>query len=459
MRDDAGMESKAAGGLLHTLFQRRDIEKMPARVRAVIAQQDRQSEILIGYVQVGIGLVFCSLYLIAPTPVDRMSDILAPVPVAIGLFLFLSLARLVRIRRARVSDGFVAASICIDVALIVGLIWSFHVQYGQPPAFSLKAPTFTYLFILVVVRALRFDPKYVIACGLAAALGWLLLTLAVIVSSEPNTVTRSFVAYMTGNYILIGAEFDKIFALLAVTALLALAASQAQKTLAMAISEGETAREITRFLPRGVVEDIRRAESLPEAGNAVARMAAVMMLDIRGFTSVAMSQPAADIVQVLTSLHARIIPIVRANGGVIDKFLGDGVMVSFGAVRESTTAAADAVRVLELLIGECEAWEASLSQYRLERPLVVNVAVTYGAVVFATLGNGDRLEVTVIGDAANLAAKLEKHNKVTRTRALAPVEMLAAAESQGYRLQRPIRSIPSSLVAGVPAPLNLVAWS
>ncbi len=43
--------------------------------------------------------------------------------------------------------------------------WSFHVQYGQPAAFSLKAPTFAYLFISVVVRALRFDPKYVIACA------------------------------------------------------------------------------------------------------------------------------------------------------------------------------------------------------------------------------------------------------------------------------------------------------
>ncbi len=147
-------------------------------------------------------------------------------------------------------------------------------------------------------------------------------------------------------------------------------------------------------------------------------MAAVMMLDIRGFTQLAASLPPHDIVQLLTSLHARIVPVVRANGGVIDKFLGDGTMVTFGAVRESKTAAADALRALEVIVSECEAWEASLGHYQLGRPVSVNAAVTYGAVVFATLGNGDRLEVTVIGDAANLAAKLEKHNKVAGTRRL-----------------------------------------
>ncbi len=56
-----------------------------------------------------------------------------------------------------------------------------------------------------------------------------------------------------------------------------------------------------------------------------------MMIDIRGFTPFAATVPPKAVVDMLTSFHARIIPIVRANGGVIDKFLGDGVMATFGA--------------------------------------------------------------------------------------------------------------------------------
>lgn len=437
----------------------RSTDLLPQRVRTLIAQQDRQSEILIGYIQVAIALWFCTLYVIAPKPIDRMSDFLSPVPIAITLLLLLSIVRLVKINRGPVSDQFIAFSICLDVALLIGVIWSFHIQYGQPPAFSLKAPTFCYLFVFVVVRALRFDPKYVIACGLAAAVGWLILTLAVIQTSEPGTVTRSFVAYINGNHVLIGAEIDKIFSLLVVTALLALAAGQAQRTLAMATSEGATAREITRFLSSGVAEGIRRAESLPEAGTAVDRTAAIMMLDIRGFTTMAANHSAGDVVRILTSLHARIVPIVRANGGVIDKFLGDGIMATFGAVDESPTAAADALRALELILSECRSWEASLAEHNLVAPLVVNAAVTHGAVLFATIGTGDRLEATVIGDVVNLAAKLEKHNKVTKTRALISKDLADAAEVQGCKPIQAAGVLRASVVAGVSQPIDLVYWS
>ncbi|MDB5488052.1 MAG: Adenylate/guanylate cyclase, family 3 putative signal peptide, partial [Reyranella sp.] len=56
-----------------------------------------------------------------------------------------------------------------------------------------------------------------------------------------------------------------------------------------------------------------------------------------------------------------------------------------------------------------------------------------GRVVFGAVGDGERLEFTVIGDAVNFAAKLEKHNKEERTRALTDAATYALAESQGYR--------------------------
>src|SRR5262249_20707246 len=107
----------------------------------------------------------------------------------------------------------------------------------------------------------------------------------------------------------------------------------------------------------------------------------------------------------LTSFHARIVPLVQAHGGVVDKFLGDGVMATFGAVMPSRTTAADALRALDAIMEEAGRWQKDLSELGVTAKLAVNRAAAAGTVVFATLGNDDRLEYTVIGDAVNLAAK------------------------------------------------------
>src|SRR5262249_31248882 len=146
-----------------------------------------------------------------------------------------------------------------------------------------------------------------------------------------------------------------------------------------------------------------------------------------------MTVPPREVVRLLTSLHARVIPAIEANGGIIDKFLGDGVMATFGAVESSSTAAADALRALDNAMAEAASWRRELAKIDGTVELDVNGAVAAGPVVFATLGNADRLEYTVIGEAVNLAAKLEKHNKVEGTRALVPLATLELAHAQGYR--------------------------
>lgn len=431
---------------------------LPPRVRDVLMSEDRRSEVLVGYVQLCVGLLLTSLYIVSPAPADAARSMFAPVPMALAALLAFSVLRLWVIHRGSVPDWFVALSICADVGLLIALIWSFHIQYDQPPAFALKAPTFVYLFVFVVLRSLRFNPRYVLVAGLAAAFGWALITAAALVVSQTGTVTRSFSDYILGNRILIGAELDKILALLLVTGLLTLSARQAQRTLSAAVREESAVREIGRFLSRGVADQIAASETLIEAGHVSEREAAIMMIDIRGFTRLASEMPARDVVRILTSFHALIIPIVRGHGGVIDKFLGDGIMATFGAARPAEAAAADAMRSLEAVIEACEAWEQGLGDRGITAALRVNAAVAAGPVVFATLGDGDRLEYTVIGEAVNLAAKLEKHNKVERSRAIVSAATFLLAMRQGYRVL--VEPVPrrGALVAGVAEPIDLYAW-
>jgi adenylate cyclase len=431
--------------------------ELPERVKAVIREQDRNSERLLGLVQLGIGLLFALVYMIAPRPEDAHASMFSPVPVALAGFIVFSALRLWLIMRAPVPGWFVALSIFADTALLLGLIWSFHLQYGQPPAFSLKAPTLIYIFVFIALRSLRFDPRYVLAAGLAAAVGWLVVTLAAIYASEPETITRSFGDYILGNRILIGAEVDKILAILLVTGLLAFGVERAKRTLITAIREETAGREVRRFLSRGVADAIARSETLVEPGQATERRAAIMMLDIRGFTRFSTTVSPREVVDMLTSFHARIVPIVRGNNGVIDKFLGDGVMATFGAVEPTQAPAADALNALEAILDEARSWKDELARRGIA-VLSVNGSVTSGTVVFATLGNEDRLEYTVIGEAVNLAAKLEKHNKVEGSLALVPAATLVEAMRQGFRARVAPRPRTSVAVAGVPAPIDLFAF-
>lgn len=435
----------------------RMIAALPERVRRIIAEEDRASERQIGLVQLGVGLVLWTLYIIAPRPSDAGMTMFSPVPFALAAFTLFSLLRLWLIFRQRAPGWFVALSIVADVGLVLGLIWSFHLQYGHSAGFALKAPTFVYLFVLIVLRSLRFEPRYVLAAGTAGAAGWGALTAAAVYNDGRDHITRSFSDYLLGDKILIGAEVEKLLALLVVGILLAIGAQRAQRTLVASLREQAAWHEVRRFLPQGVAEQITRADTLIEAGLAADRKAAILMLDIRGFTALSMRLPPAEVVKILTAFHARIIPVVRSRRGVIDKFLGDGVMATFGAASHSETAEADALRALEAILEETKLWQSELKGFGLHDGLQVNAAVASGRVVFATLGGADRLEYTVIGEAVNLAAKLEKHNKVERSIALVEDKTLQRAMAQGYLPRVTYEGRPDSVVAGVAQPVTLQA--
>ncbi|MHA4875171.1 hypothetical protein, partial [Enterococcus faecium] len=81
---------------------------------------------------------------------------MAPVPLALAIYAAFSLGRLILAYHDALPRWILALSVIADMALLLGLIWSFHRQYGQPPAFYLKSPTLLYVFIFIALRALRF---------------------------------------------------------------------------------------------------------------------------------------------------------------------------------------------------------------------------------------------------------------------------------------------------------------
>lgn len=377
----------------------------PERGRAGIRAQQDRSEMAIGWIQLAVVLTFGTLYALSPKTFNADATI-EPVSWVLALYTGFTLLRLFLACRRRLPAWFLALSVVIDIGLLLALTWSFHFQYEQPPSFVLKAPTLLYVFIFIALRTLRFEAGYVLFAGSVAAAGWLLLmTWVISVDSTDAMITQDYVAYMTSNSVLLEAEFDKVASILVVTGIIALAITRMRQLMVRSVAEGVAAPALSRFFAPEVAREITGADRVPEVGEGVVRDAAILVVDLRGF-----SAPANRILgrrgdELFTEYQARMIPTIRRHGGSIDKFLGDGILATFGAVVPSDRAAADALTALDEVFREA--------------PLRVGDAVATDRVVFGAVGDADRLEYTVIGEAVNLALKLEKHTKAEGVSALA----------------------------------------
>lgn len=429
--------------------------RLPARVlRAIDAQRER-SEILTSWVQAGLVGVLAALYLVAPktAPVDAVFQ---PVPWALGIYAAVTAGRLRLAYAGRLTAPFRYASVAVDMALLMVTIWSFHIQYGQPAAFYLKAPTFTYVFIFIALRALAFSPGYVLAAGAAAAVGWLALVgYALAEPGGADRVTRDYVAYMTSARILIGGEIDKIVSILLTTALLAVAAARARELLERALAEQAAAVQLSRFFSPEVAERLIGADELARPGEGESREAAAMFVDLRGFTRLAATLEPKALIGLLGEYQRIAVPIIQRHRGSITTYLGDGIMVTFGATQPNGTYAADALRCADALLEMLADWGRRRTAAGAPAP-GVGIGVEVGTVTCGAIGEEGRLEYAVIGDAVNRAAKLQNHTKAEGVRALTSVAARDRAVAQGYAPGRPQEARFGREVAGVGAPVDVV---
>ena len=465
--------------MLNKLLRRESpVMALPERVRREIELSQDRSEILIGWLQLAVVLTFGVLYLLAPDPrlgslgnkaacfdQELMLPLELSIPIppgfalepwAIGIYLVLTVIRLIWASRARLPGWSLFMSIVFDVALLMVLIWSFHLKYCEPASFYLKAPTMLYVFIFIALRALRFDFRWVLLAGLVAAAGWGALIIYVInVDPTDTMITKNYVDYLTSNSILLGAEFDKIVSILVVTVILAVALRRAYGLLVRAVAEQTAAQDLSRFFAPEVAARIKGADQAITAGSGELREAAILNLDLRGFTKLAETLPPDRVMGLLAEYQSLMVPVIQKHGGSIDKFLGDDIMATFGASSPSETYAADALRACSEALEAAAAWRRDC-QAKGEACPEVNAAVATGRILFGAVGDETRLEYTVIGDAVNLSAKLEKHNKDLGVRGLCNAAAYKAALDQGFSPKGPAPERSSAEVQGVGHPVELV---
>jgi adenylate cyclase len=425
---------------------------LPDRVRLAIHEQEDATERLISWIQLTVVVIFGVLYAISPKPEADFTL----TPWALAIYLVLTLIRVVWSHVTRLPGWSLMVSVFFDMTLLIVLIWSFHLQYDQPASFYLKAPTMLYIFIFIALRALRFDARYVLLAGIVASLGWGFLILYVVYADPAdNMITKDYISYLTSNTILLGAEFDKIISIMMVTFIIAVALYRAKRLLIRAVTEQTAARELSRFFSPEIADRIKGSDQQITAGTGEMREAAILNLDMRGFTVLA-AKTAPDVaMRVLGEYQHRMVPIIVRHGGSIDKFLGDGIMATFGATEPSASYAADALRALEEAIAEGIRWQEECRKTNRDCP-DINGSVATGAILFGAVGDESRLEYTVIGDAVNLSAKIEKHNKEAGVHALCDQTTYELALAQGYEPADRKRTLAEVRIAGLGRPIDLV---
>ena len=403
---------------------------LPARIRVAIARQQDGSERLIGWIQLAILTSFAALYIAAPKTAPSGAAF-EPVPAFLGAYLAFTCLRLWMAYKTSLPFWFLVISILVDMALLLGLIWSFHLQYAQPPSFYLKAPTLLYIFIFIALRALRFEPGYVMLAGLVGAAGWLALVfIAVSAEGGESAITRNYVEYLTSNSVLLGGEVDKIISILVVTAVLSLAIARARHLLIQSIVEGSTAANLSHFVPVGIADRIAAAEGPLIDAQTETREATILFADMVSFTSVSEGMSPNELIATVNEYFELVDAPIEQRGGVICYFQGDAILASFNLPSTDPDHAGSAVAAaLEI-------------QQRLKKhefaagvKLKARIGINTGSVVGGFVGTPDRLSYTVYGDDVNIAARLEQLNKTRGTEILVSERTMQLCDSQRFHFK------------------------
>lgn len=184
------------------------------------------------------------------------------------------------------------------------------------------------------------------------------------------------------------------------------------------------ARLFSLYLPPVVVERMVAGGRMPELGGEE-REVTVLFSDIAGFTAISEACDPATLVQGLNIYFSTMTDIIEAHGGFVDKYIGDAIVAVFGAPLDAPRHAEQAMRAAMQMRDVLRAEPERFSLAGL--PLKTRIGLNTGRVLIGNIGSPRRFNYTAMGDAVNLAARLEGANKAYGTSILVSEDTMQAA--------------------------------
>ncbi|MFM8720729.1 MAG: adenylate/guanylate cyclase domain-containing protein, partial [Chthoniobacterales bacterium] len=211
-------------------------------------------------------------------------------------------------------------------------------------------------------------------------------------------------------------------------------------------------RSLERYVSRDVVKELldHESEVLGQLGG-VRKDVAVLFSDVRGFTALSERAEPEAVVAQLNEYLAGMVGIVFRHHGTLDKFIGDAVMAVWGTVT-SDGPRGDCLRAVRAALAMLETVETMRRRWKSEAraELELGIGLNFGPAIFGNIGSEEKMEPTVIGDAVNLASRLEGTTKQYGV----PI-VLSGSVAEHVRGEVPLRRLDIVRVKGRAAPVEI----
>ncbi len=284
---------------------------------------------------------------------------------------------------------------------------------SQAPGFLVHA---TVIDNLLSGEALRLPPFWMLPAA-AITLGLLggVLQMTMRAVFPRVTLLAGILLFYIGFSVLSFQKLHFVFPLF--PPLLALLLSYGSASTARYATTGRELRQTRRVLERYVAPQLvnyvmSNLESFQLKGNK--RELTILISDVRNFTTMTEKSDPEELIALLNDYLAAMTDIIFKYNGIVDKFIGDGILAYWGAFTPEKNHAEDAalaaLEMIEQLAQLNQRWQEQGKQ-----PIAIGIGINTGKVIFGNIGKGKKLEFTVIGDAVNLASRLEGLNKEFHT--------------------------------------------
>lgn len=343
----------------------------------------------------------------------------ANVVASYGLATLLALALAI----AKRGPAWLAVIFVVTDACLVVVLFHAHLFSPTPSGVdqSLTALSLAVGFLLLTHVALRLQPRLVLLFSGLVLLGWFLFLAAAADSQSGGNDDWQW----------LWAE-SALAAAFAFAALVCWLLTRDHNVLLQgAVTNERRRRNLARFFSPSVLSDLQTTNDSLRLGR---REVAVMFVDLRSFTRFSEAAAPEEVAELLAEYRELVTQAVFFRGGMIDKFIGDGVMAVFGQPREAPD---DAARALECAVD----LQRTLLKWKIDRlsagrsALDAGIGLHYGPVIGGILASGSHDEFTLFGDAVNVAERLERLSSPLRASLVISETVAAKAKMSDARLE------------------------
>ncbi|MCG8561776.1 MAG: adenylate/guanylate cyclase domain-containing protein [Hyphomicrobiales bacterium] len=298
---------------------------------------------------------------------------------------------------------------------------------------ALRGNVFIYYFMLLGVIAFSYRWRLMVWCGVVGALSWTLASLRTATLDDTTVYGLNLggsdavlTAITNPSAFFLADRLQEIVVLFVVAWMLGLVILRSRRLAERQITAERERANLARYFSPNIVDEIAKRDRPFAAVRE--QPAAVLFCDIVGFTKMAESQTPTETIDILRGYHQRIERAVFDHDGTLDKFLGDGVMATFGTPETGPHDAFDALACARDIVRAMEDWNRVL-QHDGAQPIRISIGLHYGPVVIGDLGSARRLELAVLGDTVNVASRLESRTRDLDCRIVMSDHLLHAARA------------------------------